>query len=150
MIQTYRVIVAPLNPVPKTDTAHSSESICPLLLLLHPSHINWATLILLLLLFEALLVRVVVVEEAPERKLKEAMVRLARVHELVHAARVARIVQLVRIDRVKVGRVRGEFDFWYVRRLLSPQILRPIDAVEEAVRLHLVRRLAQPTIRRTT
>lgn len=96
---------------------------------------------------QVLLVQVVVVEEAAERELEEAVVRFGRVLEVVAAPRVLRVVHLVRVDRVEVGRVGGVVDLGHVRRLLRAQVLAKVDALEEGVRLHLVRVLAQPPVR---
>lgn len=112
------------------------------------SNIN-RSLVVRLLVIDALLVRVIVIKEASKRELKESMKRLpSPVHKLVTAHRVAGIVQLLRIYRIKVGRVSRMLDLGDVGRLLRPQILPKINRIEERMRLHLVRILAQPSIGR--
>lgn len=77
------------------------------------------------------------------------MVRFSRVHKVIAAHRVCRIVQLVRIDGIEIARVRRVFDLRDVGRLLRAQVLAKVDALEERMRLHLVRVLSQPTISAT-
>lgn len=96
---------------------------------------------------DVLLVQVVVVKEPSERELEEAVMRFARVHKVVAAPRVLRVVHLVRVHRIKVGRVRRVVDLGHIGRLLRSQVLAKVNAAEEGMRLHLVRILAQTTIR---
>ena len=96
-----------------------------------------------------LLVEVVIIKEPAERKLKESVVRLARVHKVIAAPRILRVVHLVRIHRVKVARVRRVLNLRHVRRLLGAQVLAKVNALEEWVRLDFVGILAQATVSAT-
>lgn len=95
---------------------------------------------------DVLLAQIVIVKESPERELEEAVMRLPRVRKVVAAPRVLRVVHLVRVHRVEVARIRRVVDLRHVGRLLRAQILPKVDALEERVRLHLVRILAEPPI----
>lgn len=80
-----------------------------------------------------------IVEKAPKRELEERVNRmLAIVERVVHLLFVA-VAQLVRHDRVEVGRVCGVADFRYVRRGLVSQASLKVHPVEEGVSLQLAR-----------
>lgn len=111
-------------------------------------HINWP---LIFCVIQTNFVGVhgsTIIKKPSESKLEES-IRFPVVEEFIVrlvGIRTSRIAEFVRIDRIKVGSVRWEFDSRDVRSHLAPETFVEVHLPEEGVTLHLLRVLAEAVL----
>lgn len=89
-----------------------------------------------------------IIEKSSKGKFEKSMELPIIQVDIIATAQIGIIrAQFVRVNGIEVGRIRGMFDFRYIRCLLLSHV-RKVDALKELVRLHLVYALAQPFISR--
>lgn len=104
------------------------------------SHVDGSGLIIVVVVERNFIIRLVI-KKSSERELEEAVVERFAVNELVSKGIVSiagAVSQLIRVDRIEVRRICRVDDFRLKWRLLTSQIFRPVNLVEERMVFDLV------------
>lgn len=91
-----------------------------------------------------------IIKKPSESKLEEAVESFPIIEEFVVrlvGIRTSRIAEFIRIDRIKVGSVRWEFNSRDVRSHLASETFVEVHLPEEGVALHLLGILAEAILR---